>query len=272
MPVDPSAYVAPTAKVHPDAVIGPQTRIGEFCVIESGVVIGARCILEPYVFVKRWTTIGDDNEISAGAALGTDPFDKNFTGERSYLIIGNGNRIREHFTISRGTAPESVTRVGDGNFIMSSGHIAHNAVVGNNTVIASCALIAGHVTVEDQAFISGCVVVHQYCRIGRLAMIGGGVRVNQDLPPFFLYSGVYASPVGLNVVGLRRAGFTSQDISAIKQAYRLLYRSKLKLKDALERIETQIDSPYARHIAGFVRGTKRGIAHEHEGRARYRFE
>ncbi len=272
MPVDPSAYVAPTAKVHPDAVIGPQTRIGEFCVVEQDVVIGARCLLEPYVYVKRWTTIGDGNEISAGAALGTDPFDKNFTGERSYLVIGNNNRIREHFTISRGTAPESVTRVGDGNFIMSSGHIAHNAAVGDNTVIASCALIAGHVTVEDQAFVSGCVVVHQYCRIGRLAMIGGGVRVNQDLPPFFLYTGVYASPAGLNVVGLRRAGFTGEEIAAIKRAYRLLYRSGLKLKDALERIEQEVGGPHARHIVEFVRGTKRGIAHEHEGRARYRFE
>jgi len=272
MPVDPSAYVAPTAKVHPEARIGPQTHIGEYCVIEQDVVIGARCRLEPYVYIKRWTTIGDDNQISAGAALGTDPFDKNFTGERSYLVIGNGNRIREHFTISRGTAPESVTRVGDGNFIMSSGHIAHNATVGNQTVIASCALIAGHVTVEDQAFISGCVVVHQFCRIGRLAMVGGGVRVNQDLPPFFLYSGVYASPVGLNVVGLRRAGFTGEEVAAIKRAYRLLYRSGLKLKDALERIEREVDTPHGRHIAEFVRGTKRGIAHEREGRSRFRFE
>ncbi|MEJ5369857.1 MAG: acyl-ACP--UDP-N-acetylglucosamine O-acyltransferase [Bryobacteraceae bacterium] len=272
MPVDPSAYVAPTAKVHPDARIGPQTHIGEFCVIEQDVVIGARCRLEPYVYIKRWTTLGDDNEISAGAALGTDPFDKNFTGERSYLVIGNGNRIREHFTISRGTAPESVTRVGDGNFIMSSGHIAHNATVGNRTVIASCALIAGHVTVEDQAFISGCVVVHQFCRIGRLAMIGGGVRVNQDLPPFFLYSGVYASPVGLNVVGLRRAGFSSEEVAAIKRAYRLLYRSGLTLTKALERIEQEIDSPHARHIVEFARGTKRGIAREREGRERFRFE
>ncbi|MGQ9917325.1 MAG: acyl-ACP--UDP-N-acetylglucosamine O-acyltransferase [Bryobacteraceae bacterium] len=272
MPVDPSVYVAPTARVHPDAVIGPQTRIGEFCVIEQDTVIGARCRIEPYVYIKRWTTLGDDNEISAGAALGTDPFDKNFTGERSYLVIGNGNKIREHFTISRGTAPESVTRVGDGNFIMSSGHIAHNATVGSHTVIASCALIAGHVTVEDQAFISGCVVVHQYCRIGRLAMIGGGVRVNQDLPPFFLYSGVYASPVGLNVVGLRRAGFTGEEIAAIKHAYRLLYRSGLKLREALDRIEREVDSPHGRHIVEFVRGTKRGIAHEREGRARFRLE
>ena len=272
MPVDPSAHIAPTAKVHPDARIGPQTHIGEFCVIEQDVVIGARCRLEPYVYIKRWTQIGDDNEISAGAALGTDPFDKNFTGERSYLVIGSGNRIREHFTISRGTAPESVTRVGDGNFIMSSGHIAHNATVGSNTVIASCALIAGHVTVEDQAFVSGGVAVHQYCRIGRLAMVGGGVRVNQDLPPFLLYSGVYASPVGLNVVGLRRAGFTSEEIAAIKRAYRLLYRSGLKLREALERIEREVDSPHARHIAAFLRGTKRGIARKREGRPMFRPE
>src|SRR5215468_8038833 len=139
MPIDPSATIAATARVHPDAVIGPGVRIGEFCVIESDVIIGAGCSLEPYVFVKRWTTLGENNEISAGAALGTDPFDKAFTGERSYLRIGNRNKIREHWTISRGTEPESVTEIGDDNYIMSSGHIAHNCKVGNKTVIASCA-------------------------------------------------------------------------------------------------------------------------------------
>lgn len=230
--------------------------------IEPETVIGARCLLEPYVFVKRWTTLGDDNEISAGAALGTDPFDKNFTGERSYLVVGSGNRIREHFTISRGTAPESVTVVGDHNFIMGSGHIAHNAKVGNHTVIASCALLAGYVEVEDQAFVSGGVAVHQYCRIGRLAMVGGGVRVNQDLPPYFLYTGLYATPAGLNVVGLRRAGFTSGEISKLKQAYRLLYRSNLKLEAALGRIESEVEGEAVEHLVQFIRGTKRGISRE----------
>ena len=145
MPIDPSAVIAPTARVHPEASIGAQTIVGEYCVIEQDTAIGPFCILEPYVFVKRWTTLGERNEISAGTALGTDPLDKNFTGERSYLRIGNGNKIREHYTISRVTRPETVTSIGDGNYIMTSGHIAHNCVVGNNTVIASCALLAGYV-------------------------------------------------------------------------------------------------------------------------------
>ncbi len=140
--------------------------------------------------MKRWTTLGERNEISAGTVLGSDPLDKNFTGERSYLRIGDGNIIREHYTISRGTKPESETVIGDGNYIMTSGHIAHNCRIGNRTVIASCALIAGYAEIEDQAFVSGGVVVHQYSKIGRLAMVGGNTRVNKDVPPFFLYSGI----------------------------------------------------------------------------------
>jgi UDP-N-acetylglucosamine acyltransferase len=260
MPIDPSAYIAPTAIVHPEAVIGPRTRIGEFCIVESDVVIGAQCMLEPYVFVKRWTTLGDGNEISAGTALGTDPLDKAFNGERSYLRIGHGNKIREHYTISRGTKPESVTTIGDGNFFMTSGHFAHNSTLGNNAVIASCSLIAGYVTVEDQAFISGGVVVHQYSKIGRLAMVAGNSRVNMDLPPFFTYHGFEAAPVGLNTVGLRRAGFTVAEFNELKQVFKLLYRSKLKLEDALSRIESELPGPHAAHVVRFVRSSERGIA------------
>ena len=196
MPIDPSAVVAATARVHPDAVIGPRVVIGEFAIVEQDVFIGSETKLEPYVFVKRWTTLGERNEISAGTVLGTDPLDKNFGGARSYLKIGNGNKIREHYTISRGTAPESETIIGDGNYIMTSGHIAHNCMIGNNTVIASCALVAGYVEVEDQAFISGGVVIHQFSKIGRLAMIGGNTRVNLDVPPYFLYSDFNVTPMG----------------------------------------------------------------------------
>jgi UDP-N-acetylglucosamine acyltransferase len=262
MPIDPSAVVASTARVHPDAVIGPGVRIGEFCVIESDVRIGAGCMLEPYVYVKRWTTLGERNEISAGAALGTDPFDKGFTGERSYLRIGNGNKIREHWTISRGTAPESVTEIGDDNFIMSSGHIAHNCTVGSRCVIASCALLAGYVDVEDDAFISGGVVVHQFSKIGRLAMIGGNTRVNSDVPPFFMCTGFNVEAKGLNVVGLKRAGFKAPDLSTLKQAYQVLYRSGLKLQDALAKIETEIPTPETLHLVAFIRGSDRGICRE----------
>lgn len=259
MPIDPSAAVAPTARVHPEAVVGPGCVVGEFCVIESDVTIGKRCRFEPYVYVKRWTTMGDDNEISAGTVLGTDPLDKAFTGDRSYLRIGHRNRIREHYTVSRGTKPESETIIGHENYIMTSGHIAHNAVIGDNTVIASCALVAGYVEIEDRAFISGGVVVHQYSKIGSLAMVGGNTRVNLDVPPYFLYSGFDVTPVGINLVGLQRAGFSGEDISILKRAYRLLYRSGLKLADALDRIERECDSGRARHLVAFIRSSQRGI-------------
>lgn len=261
MSIDPSASIAPTARIHPQARIGPRTVIRDYCVVEEDVTIGAGCLLEPYVFVKRWTTMGDGNQISAGTVLGTDPLDKNFTGERSYLTIGHRNRIREHYTISRGTQPESVTAIGDDNYIMTSGHIAHNSVLGNGITVASCALVAGYVTIEDQAFISGGVVIHQFSRIGRLAMIGGNVRVNQDAPPYFMYGRFDIEPIGLNRVGLRRAGLSRADQQAIKTAYRLLYQSGLRLDEALGRIDAELDNEHARHLVTFVRESqkKRGI-------------
>jgi UDP-N-acetylglucosamine acyltransferase len=214
--------------------------------------------------------MGDHNEISACTVLGTDPLDKHFTGERSYLRIGNRNRIREHYTISRGTQPESATVIGDGNYIMTAGHIAHNCSIGNEAVIASCALVAGYVEVEDQAFISGGVGIHQYSRIGRLAMIGGLIRVNSDVPPFFMYGGYKVTPKGVNLVGLKRAGFSGEQIAAVKQAYRLLYRSGLRLDEALARIETEVPTEHTLHLVRFVRSSKRGICRLESGAA-YRY-
>jgi UDP-N-acetylglucosamine acyltransferase len=262
MPIDPSASIAPTARIHPDAIIGPGARIGEFCVIEDDVVIGPNCALEPYVYVKRWTTLGRDNEISAGTVLGTDPLDKNFAGARSYLRIGDGNKIREHFTISRGTPPESVTEIGDGNFIMTAGHIAHNCIIGNNTVIASGVLLGGYVEIGDQAFLSGGVLVHQFTRVGRLAMVSGNTRVNLDAPPFFTYAGFQIGVKGLNLVGLKRAGSAAADISILKRAYQILYRSNLKLADALTKIEIEIPTSETRHLVDFIRRSQRGICRE----------
>jgi len=256
------AVIAPTARIHPDARISPGVAIGEFCVIEQDVEIGANCVLEPYVYVKRWTTLGERNIISAGTVLGTDPLDKAFTGERSYLRIGNGNRIREHYTISRGTKPESATVIGDENYIMTSGHIAHDCKIGCDTVICSCALVAGYVEIEDQAFVSGGVVIHQYSKIGRLAMIGGNTRVNSDVPPFFLYSGFNVEAKGLNLVGLKRAGFRHSDIQALKKAYQILYRSGLKLEEALARIEAEVSGVEAHQLVEFVRRSERGICRE----------
>ncbi len=262
MPIDPSAVVSPVARVHPDAAIGPGCVIGEFCVIEQDVVLGSRCRLEPYVYVKRWTTMGDDNEVSAGTALGTDPLDKAFGGRRSYLVIGSRNKIREHYTISRGTQPESVTVIGDDNYIMTSGHIAHNCKIGSNVVICSCALVAGYVEVGDSAFVSGGVVIHQFSRIGRLAMIGGNTRVNSDAPPFFLYNGFNIEAHGLNLVGLRRAAFSREQVQELKRAYRLLYRSGLRLSESLERIQAECPGEASRELVAFIRASERGICRE----------
>jgi UDP-N-acetylglucosamine acyltransferase len=262
MPIDSSAMIARTAIVSPQAVIGPGVSVGEFCIVEPEVVIGPHCILEPYVYLKRWTTLGERNEIGAGTVLGTDPLDKNFGGARSYLRIGNDNKIREHFTISRGTPPESSTEVGDGNFIMTSGHIAHNCKVGNQTVIASCVLLGGYVEIEDGAFLSGGVLVHQFSRVGRHAMVSGNTRVNLDAPPFFTSSGFAIEPRGLNLVGLKRAGYKAPQISILKQAYRYLYRSNLKLEEALARIESEIPTPETLHLVAFFRGSRRGVARE----------
>lgn len=259
MGIDPSAYVAPTARVHPYATIGPHAHVGEFCVIESDVVLGVGCMLEPYVYVKRWTRMGDYNEISSGTVLGTDPLDKAFRGDRSYLVIGNNNKIREHFTISRGTQPESETRIGNGNYIMTAGHIAHNCTLWNDIVVASGALVAGHVEIESQAFLSGNVVVHQHSRIGRLAMVGGNTRVNSDLPPYFLYSDFNVAAKGLNLVGLRRAGRSKDEIQTLKRAFKLLYRSGLPRKEALERILIEAPSDPTRHLVDFIERSKRGI-------------
>lgn len=260
MPIDASARIAPSAIIHPEAEIGPGCIVGEYCIIERDVRVGANCIFEPYVLVKRWTTLGEANEISAGTVLGSDPLDKNFKGERSYLLMGNRNKVREHFTISRATKPEASTILGDDNFIMTSGHIAHDCVIGNQTVICSCALLAGYVCVGDQAFISGGVVVHQYSKIGRLAMVGGNTRVNQDLPPFFLYSDFNVAAKGVNAVGLKRAGFSIEQLRLVKECYKLLYRSGLKQEEALARFAEM--GPLAQEIASFIGNSKRGIVRE----------
>lgn len=259
MPVDPSAHVAATARIAPGAVIGPGVRIADFCVIEDDVVIGEGCSLEPHVYIKRWTTLGKNNSISAGTVLGTDPLDKTFSGERSFLAIGDDNVIREHYTISRGTQPESTTVIGNRNYIMTSGHIAHNCVIGDDNVVASCALVAGYVEIGNRAFLSGGVVIHQYSKIGDLAMIGGNTRVNKDVPPYFLYSGFDVTPIGVNAVGLRRAGFTQSELAPLKKAFRLLFLSPGPLDEALTQIESECSGEHIENLLAFVRSSSRGI-------------
>jgi UDP-N-acetylglucosamine acyltransferase len=255
--------IAPTAIVHPEARIHPEACVGHHCIIEDQVEIGAGTRLDPFVIVKRYTTLGRDNHLYSGVQLGTDPLDKKFDERMaSYLRIGDGNLLRENVTISRGTQPESATVIGSGNYVMPNSHIAHNCTVGDENVIAACVLIAGHVEIEDHAFISGGVGVHQYSKIGRLAMVAGMTRVNMDLPPFFLYCGYEVAPRGLNLVGLKRYGMAPEAISRLKQAYRLLYRSNLSLDEALTRIEAEVPGEETAHLLAFIRSSKRGVSRE----------
>jgi len=251
--------IASTAIVHPGARVDPSATVGDYCIIEDQVEIGPGNRLDPFVIVKRYTTLGEGNHLYTGAQLGTDPLDKKFREEvRTFLRIGNNNVLREYMTISRGTAAESATVMGDGNYVMTNVHIAHNCKIGNETVICSNVLLAGQVTLEDQCFLSGGVLVHQYGKVGRLCMVSGNTRVNLDAPPFFTVSEFGVAAHGLNQVGLRRAGITRDAIVALKRAYRLLYRSGLSRPEALLQMEA-IGTPEVAHLVAFIRGSKRGI-------------
>jgi UDP-N-acetylglucosamine acyltransferase len=265
MAIDPTAQIADSARVAPGAQIGANVQIADFCVIEDDVVIGDGCRFEPHVFVKRWTTLGRNNAVSAGTVLGSDPLDKSFVGKRSFLDIGDDNVIREHYTISRGTEPESKTVIGDRNYIMTSGHIAHNCTIGNDNVIASTSLVAGHVEIGNNAFVSGGIGIHQFSKVGDFAMLAGSTRVNKDVPPYFLYGGLYVTPMGVNTVGLKRAGFSATDISTLKKAFRLLFRSRLSVDESLARIEAECEGEYAANLVQFVRSSNRGICRRNGG-------
>ncbi len=255
--------IATTAIVHPGARVHAEASVGAYCIVEDETEIGRGTRLDPFVQVKRYTTIGEDNHLFSGVQLGTDPLDKKFNpAAPSYLRVGDRNILREYLTISRGTEPDSVTVVGSDNYVMPNVHIAHNCTVGDSNTICACALIAGYVQIEDGCFISGGVVVHQFSKIGRLCMIGGNTRVNLDIPPFLLISEFHAAARGLNLVGLRRAGFSREQVSRLKAAYSLLYRSRLPLLEALEKIEKEVPGDDARHLAQFIRSSKRGICRE----------
>jgi UDP-N-acetylglucosamine acyltransferase len=256
--------VASTAIIHPAAHIDPSTIVGEYSIIEDNVEIGPNNRIDSHVVIKRFTTLGEGNHIYAGAQLGTDPMDKKFREEnRSYLRIGSRNVIRECTNISRGTQPESITTLGDDNYIMSNVHIAHDTQMGSHITMGPSCGIGGYSYIEDNAFISHGVGVHQFSKVGSLCMVAANSRVAQDVPPYFLVSQFDVAAHGLNIVGLRRHGFTSEAIIALKQAYRLLYRSALPRQEALARIEA-LGTPETQHLVNFIRSSKRGICNDHK--------
>jgi UDP-N-acetylglucosamine acyltransferase len=262
-PTTPTPAIAATATIHPGARVHPTAVIGAYCIVEDEVEIGPHNRLDPFVIVKRYTTLGSGNHLYSGAQLGTDPMDKKFREESAtFLRVGNDNVLREYVNISRGTKPGAVTVLGDDNYVMSCVHIAHDCQLGSHITIGPSTSLGGYAEIEDNAFLSAGVGVHQFSKVGALCMVAANTRVAQDVPPYFLVSEFDCAAHGLNLVGLRRAGATRETVLALKQAYRMLYRSALPRKEALERIEA-LATPEALHLVAFIRSSKRGICRDH---------
>jgi UDP-N-acetylglucosamine acyltransferase len=254
--------IHPTAAIDPLARIADDVRIGPFCVIEADVTIGAGCVLEARVSVKDGTQLGSQNYVAEGAILGGRPQHLKAGEHVGRLVIGHGNQIREGATIHRAFQPGHETLVGDNNLFMANAHVAHDCHIGNNVILANNVMLAGHVAVEDKAYLSGAAGVHQFCRIGTLVMLGGQAHISRDVPPYVMLDGLSSTIVGLNNVGLRRAGFTREDISTLKAAYRLIYRSGLPFNEMLAALKAQFDTgPAARYHDFFATG-KRGFMQE----------
>lgn len=254
--------IHPLALVAPGARLGRGVRVGPFAVIEDDTDIGDGCEIAAHAVIRRYTRMGPDNRISEHAVLGGEPQHLAFSGERSYLVIGAGNVIREGATLHRAYKAEDATVVGDGCFLMAYCHVGHDCRIGSQVVVANGALLAGHVEVDDRAFVSGNVAVHQFTRIGRLAMVSGLARVSQDCLPFMITEGSPAHARAVNVVGLKRAGMQVADIRALKNALRLL-RTTAALEDALALLDA--GSPLERELAAFIRGSRRGFTHPERG-------
>jgi len=254
------AQVHPTAVVDASARLGEGVRIGPFCVVGAEVEIGDGTILGPHCSVTGPTRIGRNNHFHGHAAVGGDPQDKKFAGERTELVIGDDNVVREFTTISRGTGNGGgVTRIGNGNWLLAYVHIAHDCIVGDGCVFSNNATLAGHVEVGNQVILSGFVGVHQFCRIGAHAFVGMGAFVNGDVPPFVMVAQEgYGRPRGINAEGLKRRGFDAARVSAIKRAYRALYISGAKLEDAMVQLG-DIDSDDVRAMLAFIQAGDRPL-------------
>jgi UDP-N-acetylglucosamine acyltransferase len=247
-----------SAIIHPKAKLDATVEVGPYAVIDEGVELGAHCIIGPHVYLTGATKIGSHNKFHAGCVIGDAPQDLKYKGEPTRLRIGDHNVFREHVTVHRSTNIDGETIIGSHNFLMANCHVGHNCQLGGHIIIANGALLGGHVTVQDRAFISGNCLVHQFTRIGTLTMMQGGTAVGQDLPPFTIAHGINTI-CGLNVVGLRRAGFTAEQRIELKRLYHLLFRSGKNLRATVEEAQKTFTSPTSKIMLDFVASAKRGV-------------
>jgi UDP-N-acetylglucosamine acyltransferase len=255
------AEIHPTAIVAPAAQLGDGVTVGPYSIIEGRVAIGPDTHIGPHAIIRDFTTIGRGCRIFQFAVLGEIPQDLKFKGEESRLVIGDDNTIREFATMHRGTAGGGgLTSIGRGNLFMAYTHVAHDCQVGDHVIMSNNATLGGHITVEDHAILGGLSAVHQFCRIGRHAFIGGCSAVHRDVPPYAMAVGNRAKLVGLNLVGLKRAGYSDSALHGLKRAYELLFLSDLNLKEAMTRIRQEIPpGPEIQHLLHFLETSERGL-------------
>lgn len=264
----PAASENLTVNIHPQAIVSPEAQLGQgvtigpFCIIEPDVIVGDHCSLASRVVIRNGTTLGDNNTIYEGTVLGGFPQHTRMPEHLGRLEIGPGNTFRENCTVHRSLHEGSTTRIGEQNLLMVNAHVAHDCVVGNQAILANNTLLGGFVTVADRAFVSGAVAVHQFCRVGRLAMIGGCARVVQDIPPYVMVDGRSGLIVGLNLVGLRRNGYSAEEIAQLKTAYRLIYRRGLRWVEVLEQLQAEFPSGPAADFHPFLSQGTRGFVQE----------
>jgi UDP-N-acetylglucosamine acyltransferase len=253
--------IHPTAIISPDAQLAEGVEIGPYSIIGPSVTIGKGTKIGPHVVIESHTDIGENCHILQFASIGAPPQDLKYRGEETRVVIGNHNTIREFATIHRATTADiGVTIMGDHNLIMAYCHVAHNCKLANHVIMGNAANLAGHIHVEDYAIISGLTGIHQFTRIGAHSIIGGASAVVKDVPPYLVAAGNRAKLYGLNLIGLKRRGFKEETIQALKEAYRIIFRTPLLLSAAIEKARNEVpDLPEIRHFLQFIASSPRGI-------------
>jgi UDP-N-acetylglucosamine acyltransferase len=260
MPNGQLPRIHPTAVISPQAELAADVQVGPYVVIEGAVRIGPGCILRPQVHLVGPLTLGRGNQVFTGAVLGERPQHLKYQDEPTSLEIGDDNVFREHVTVHRGTKHSWTTRIGHRNYFMAHCHIAHDCQVGNQCILANGALLAGHCVIEDNAYLSGNCAIHQFCRVGRLALLSGCSVATMDLPPFVVNQGINCA-VGVNIVGMRRAGMPTTQINAVRRAFHILFREGQPMSASLAQVEQELGTdPAVAHLITFIRSTSRGIS------------
>lgn len=257
----PQSLIHPTAIIDPRVELGQEVSVGAYTVIEGDVFVDVGTQIGPHVYIDHYTRIGKNCRISPFASIGTPPQDKKFKGEKTEVVIGDENVIREYVTINRGTPTGGgMTSLGDQNLLMAYVHVAHDCHLGNGIVMANVATLGGHVVLEDYCFIGGLSAVHQFVRVGAHAYIGGKTGIVQDIPPYVIASGERAKLYGLNIIGLTRHAFSNEVIMALKKTYQIVIRSHLTIQEAIIRVEKEIPPfPEVNRFLEFIRNSQRGI-------------